>query len=182
MMHPLIQKEWNRLESLKKAYEKVLEQAAPEELAFKPAPDSWNMLQVVRHIVTAEELSTAYLVKKNYTNAQRRGNLGTHFRALLLRLLLRSPLKFKAPPVAALQPVAEQDKARLLSDWEAEREKLALYLENFPEEKLEFEIYRHPRSGWLTIGQTLQFFGDHLQHHRQQLARLQKAGPGGQKD
>lgn len=176
-MHPLLQKEWNRLENLKQGYEKALEQASPQELAFKPSPHSWNMLQVVRHLVTAEELSAAYLIKKNYTNAQRRGSLGTHIRGFLLRLLLRSPLKFKAPPVAALQPAAEQDKEKLLADWLAERKKLAVYLENFPEDKLDFEIYRHPRSGWLTIRQTLQFFGDHLLHHRQQLSGLQKAGP-----
>lgn len=176
MMHPLLQKQWNRLETLKMGYEKRLEQASAEELAFKPSPDSWNMLQVVRHLLTVEELSMAYLIKKNYTNAQKRGSFGTRFRALLLRLMLKSPLKFKAPPLAALQAGEEQDSTRLLVQWQAERKKLAHYLENFPEEKLDYEIYRHPRSGWLTIGQTLQFFGDHLEHHQQQMDRIRKAG------
>jgi hypothetical protein len=173
-MHPTLENEWNRLEELRHFYEETLREASPARQQFKPHPDAWNMLQVVRHLVTAEELSTAFLVKKNYTNTRKAASIGTRFRALLLRIMLRSPLKFKAPPIAALQPALEQDKESILTDWESGRERLKTYLENFPADKLRYEIYRHPRSGWLTIAQALQFYGDHLKHHQQQLSRLRK--------
>ncbi len=173
-MHPILLKEWNRLEKLRQFYEQTLEQASPEQQKFKPDAKTWNMLQVVRHLVTAEGLSTAFLVKKNYSNARKAGNLSTRLRATLLRIMLQSPLKFKAPPVAALEPEVEQEGQLILSDWSNGRETLKTYLEHFPADKLGFEIYKHPRSGWLTISQTLQFYGDHLKHHQQQLSRLRK--------
>lgn len=174
-MHPQLQKEWKRLEALRQAYEQALMQASVAQQEFKPATGGWSMLQVVRHLVTAEALSTDYLVKKNYTNAYKKGGFGTRLRSGLLRLMLRSPLKFKAPRIlAALEPEDGLQAEPLLAEWQSSREKLKTYLEGFPEEKLAFEIYRHPRSGWLTVEQALQFLGDHLRHHQQQLARLQK--------
>lgn len=174
-MHPRLQKEWERLEVLRQAYEQTLMQASVAQQEFKPATGGWSMLQVIRHLLTAEELSTDYLVKKNYTNAYKKGGLGTRLRSGLLSLMLRSPLKFKAPRIlAAMEPQEGLKVEPLLAEWKNSREKLRAYLEGFPEEKLAFEIYRHPRSGWLTIVQTLQFFEDHLRHHQQQLARLQK--------
>lgn len=174
-MHPTLEKEWRRLEKLRESYEKALKKASPAQQQFRPDTNAWNMLQVVRHLVTAEDLSTSFLVKKNYLNARKAGGFGTSARAFLLRVMLRSPLKFKAPPIAALQPAQDQNSELILSDWKQGRETLKAYLENFPAEKLHFEIYRHPRSGWLTITQTLQFYGDHLRHHQQQLERLRKS-------
>ena len=176
-MHPRFQKEWNRLETLRHRYEETLKEASPAQQQFTPESGGWNMLQLVRHLISTEEISTAYLLKKNYTNARREKGLGTRFRSMFLRLMLRLPLKFKAPPIAALQPANEQEVEQLLADWKTSREKLKGYLDNFPADKLNYEIYRHPRSGWISMEQALQFFGDHLQHHQQQLARLRKA-PG----
>lgn len=174
-MHPQLQKEWNRLELLRRAYEQTLAQASVAQQEFKPATGGWSMLQVIRHLVTAETMSTDYLVKKNYTNAYKKSGMGTRLRSGLLRLMLRSPLRFKAPRIlAALEPQDGLQAKPLLAEWESSREKLRAYLEGFPEEKLTFEIYRHPRSGWLTVVQTLQFLEDHLRHHQQQLARLRK--------
>jgi hypothetical protein len=173
-MHPTLEKEWDRLETLRHFYEQTLMEASPAQQQFKPEPNAWNMLQVVRHLVTAEALSTAFLIKKNYANTRKAGGFGTRFRALLLSIMLRSPLKFKAPPIAALQPDQEQDSKLIIADWERGREELKRYLQNFPADKLRYEIYRHPRSGWLTIAQALQFYGDHLKHHQQQLVRLRK--------
>jgi hypothetical protein len=47
-------------------------------------------------------------------------------------------------------------------------------LNEFPNTKLNHTVFRHPRAGWLTVGQTVTSILDHTLHHQQQLNRIAK--------
>ena len=170
-----------RLEQLERATEILLRAAeALGPAATKaPGPGQWSAAQVVYHLVLAETGINAYLQKKLASSEQlQRGGVGAKLRSWLLRVLLRVPgLKFKAPPRAGIEP----DVARmpplpeLRQHWAQERRQLEQLLNEFPGKQLNQAIFKHPRSGMLTIGQTLDFMLDHVLHHQQQMRRIVKA-------
>lgn len=172
-MNPALHTQWLRLIALKEAYEKALLEASAEQQQFKIEAGSWNMLQVVHHLVIAEKLSMDYLIAKQYANARKGSRGSAFFLSLVLRLLLKSPRRFKAPR-SLPEPAESPEPAKLLADWKQTRREMYVYLQKFPEEKINMLIYRHPRAGWLTILQALHFFEDHLLHHQQQLERIRR--------
>lgn len=173
-MIPALHVQWLRLEKLKQYYEQAILEARPDQQQFKAEQSSWNMLQVMEHLMMAEKLSMDYLIAKKYTNARRGGNISAFFRSLGLRFMLLSPLRFRAPR-SLPEPTENADPAGLLQQWKQSREAMYEYLHYFPEEKLFMMIYRHPRAGWLTIHQALKFFEDHMLHHQKQLLRIRQA-------
>ena len=60
--------------------------------------ESWSMIQVLSHLVTAENGVLAYIGKKMQDPSKIENNgLSGIFRSLLLSILLKLPIKFKAP-------------------------------------------------------------------------------------
>lgn len=173
-MESELKTKWLRLEKLREYYMDTLSAASHAQQQFQPSQGSWNMLQVVQHLILSEKLSIKYLVAKNYTNTRKKGGLATIIRSLGLRFLLRSPVRFKAPPIAAIKDFKIQEHKELLLEWESVRHDMYHYLEKFPGEKMNFLIFRHPRAGWLNIKQTISFFEDHLLHHQRQLKRIRE--------
>ncbi len=174
-MNTKLNKRWVELEKEKSRFIKELKKASNRQLHFSPDEKSWNMLQVMAHLVAVERTSFGYLSGKKYSHASRPKGKLQFFRALFLRIMLASPIRFKAPPIAALQPPEKNDLEELIKEWSLEGKKTETYLENFPEEKLDELIFRHPVIGWLTIGQTINFLIEHIQHHRLQIRRIEKS-------
>lgn len=175
MMHQDLQHYWQKMEAEKKNFESTISAAGAELQEFKPSAESWNMLQVLEHMVITEQMSIRYLVTKGLLKSKKAGGKWHLFRGLYLSFMLKSPLKFKVPEVKGIKPKGETKKEVLIQDWASSRRQLQSFLEEFPEDKLNDLIFRHPVAGWLTIGGTLRFFADHISHHRQQLSRIRKS-------
>lgn len=145
-----------------------------------PVPGQWAAAQVIHHLLTAEK-SIAGGLRRALAADQAKWRLATvknKVRALLLRLALRVPgLKFKVP--ATLPPPPDPSTIaplpELRAEWEAVRRQLEQVLHEFPGTKLNHTVFRHPRAGWLTVGQTVTSILDHTLHHQQQLDRISKA-------
>lgn len=173
-----------RLEQLERATDTLLRtaEALGPAITTAPGPGQWSAAQVVHHLVLAETGINAYLQKKLASSEQlHRGGVGTQLRSWLLRVLLRLPgLRFKTPKRAGIEPDAASvpPLPELRRQWEQARRQLEQLLNEFPGRQLNHAIFKHPRSGMLTIGQTLDFMLDHVLHHQQQLRRIAKAvGP-----
>lgn len=170
-----------RLEQLERATENLLRaaEALGPAATTAPGPGEWSAAQVVQHLLLAETGIMAYLQKKLASQEQlRRGSAGAQLRSWLLRIALRLPgLKFKVPPRAGIEPPATNvpPLPELRRQWEQVRRQLEQLLNEFPGPQLHHAIFKHPRSGMLTIGQTLDFMLDHVLHHQQQLRRIGKA-------
>ena len=170
------------IEQLDRATERAL--ATAEALGPKayqvPAPGEWSAAQVVHHLLGTEQLIARQLREYLATdhNKWRVGTFKIKLRALLLRLALRLPgLRFKipgkVPPPAATEALPPLPELR--AEWAAVRRELEQVLHEFPGTKLNHTVFRHPRAGWLTVGQTVTSILDHTLHHQQQLGRISKA-------
>ncbi|QKG52977.1 DinB family protein [Hymenobacter sp. BRD67] len=81
----------------------------------------------------------------------------------------RCPYSAAPPAPATIAPLPE-----LRAEWAGVRRQLEQVLHEFPGTKLNHTVFRHPRAGWLTIGQTVASVLDHTLHHQQQLNRISK--------
>ena len=168
---------WENLENQKRKFEEAISLSSDLQLNFKPASGGWSMLQVLQHVVAIEKISSDYLVHKSLSKSRKAGGVKSYIRSVFLRMMLKSPFKFKAPAVKGIHPVQDREKQELLNQWNRIRIELHSFLEEFPEEKNKEVIFRHPLVGWLTMEQTLVFLADHITHHQNQLSRIRKS-PG----
>ncbi|WP_205503270.1 DinB family protein [Rufibacter psychrotolerans] len=137
-----------------------------------PAPAQWSAAQVLYHLALVDKQVLTSLQKKlNSGKPLRPLRWQTRLKSFLLNLVLRLPLKLKAP--AALPPVpADVSVEEVVREWQATRAQLRQVLANYPAEQLNREVFFHPRAGMLTMPQTLRFMAAHTEHHRPQLKRL----------
>lgn len=174
-MHPQLFPFWQKLEAEKAAFEKQILQESSEGLQFKKSPEVWNMLEVFEHVVITENMSTDFLIEKGLMKSKKEGGRSNIFKAVFLSLMLKSPLKFKVPEVKGIKPKGETEMEELFLAWNSSREKLFLFLEQFPGSRLDYLIFRHPSVGWLNLKGTLRFLASHIYHHQHQLSRIRKS-------
>jgi len=144
-----------------------------------PVPGQWAAAQVIHHVLSAEEKIVDALQKALTTShdSWRLSTLKNRLRSAVLRVALRLPgLRFKVPPTLPPPPAPEAipPLAKLREEWSSIRRRLEQVLNEFPSSKLNHTVFRHPRAGWLTVGQTVTSILDHTLHHQQQLNRIAK--------
>ena len=169
------------VEQLDRATERALTtaEALGPRAYVHPVPGQWAAAQVIHHLLTAEK-SIASALRRTLATDSAKWRLATlkhKLRSLLLRAALRVPgLKFKVPPTLPPppDPTTIAPLPELRAQWLAVRRDLEQVLHEFPSSKLRHTVFRHPRAGWLTIGQTVASVLDHTLHHQQQLNRISK--------
>jgi uncharacterized damage-inducible protein DinB len=169
-----------RFEQLERATEQLLTQAEAlgDRANTPPGHGQWSAAQVVHHLLMAETGICQY-IEKRLTKAEEleEAGAGAYLRASLLRILLRLPfLRFSAPSkLKELTPTDVPTLPLLRTEWEGVRRRLERILNEYPSRLLNRAIFKHPRSGMLTIYQTLDFMIDHILHHQRQLTRIARA-------
>ncbi len=143
------------------------------QLNRQPRPDAWSALQVMHHLLLAEQMSMAYVKKKlSYNPALKNAGLGGAWRIFLLWVFVHTPLKFKAPknvsgeslpPYSTLQATGEA--------WKNIRKELRDYMTILPDELFHKSIYRHPFAGLLSLTGMLRFFEWHFTRHLKQIRK-----------
>ena len=114
-MNAQLQRNFNKLEADRKALLADLKQYTDELLNKKPAPEAWSVAEVIGHLLTAEEMSLAYLKKKMQDTASAKPEgIKQKWRWLLVQIVFTFDIKFKAPdivtPKMGYTTLAELDK------------------------------------------------------------------------
>jgi uncharacterized damage-inducible protein DinB len=137
--------------------------------------ESWSMIQVLSHLVTAENGVLAYIGKKmqDPSKIENNGITGI-FRSLLLSILLKLPIKFKAPS-ALPKPKNTETLAELKANWETNAVKFKAIIDNLPPNFEDKQIFKHPVAGKFNLEQTFDFIFDHMSHHMIQLENISKS-------
>ncbi len=165
-----------QFEELGRATDVLLAAVAALPNPSAPAPDGgWSGVQVVRHLCGAENSIAALLEKQSAKSASTLPTTGLKnwFRSRLMSWLLRRPDRRFVVPTRLEQPVVETVPVEALRhEWATVRQRLGRVLAAFPPTHTGRAVFKHPRAGWLTLGQTLRFLLDHVQHHQQQVGRL----------
>lgn len=142
-------------------------------ILFKPDEQSWSILEVAEHCHNIESAIINNLIKYKDYPSQSAG-IKAFINFILLKVAMKGGLRFKAPPIKGLSPEGKHSPEEITSNWKRIREKLIQYLEVFPDEKLNHTVFKHPRAGFITISQTVDFINDHTLHHLKQIDRIKQ--------
>ena len=165
-----IQEQYDSLKLKLEALLQRLDSLSGEKLSFKAGPDKWSIVEVVEHLVIAEEV----LVKQ----------LSTNIPASTLDPEAKTPEKHQTVikvmerdievdvPHESLEPHGRIALEDLLNQWKDYREKLPVLLAEIKPEKQDDPVFRHPYGGPLDISDTLQFFEVHFDNHMRHIDRI----------
>ncbi len=141
---------------------------------FSPGPGAWSALQVVEHLIKTEAAILTSM-RAGLGRPRRRG-LRDLAGVWFLDRVFRSPRRVKTPASASRvlpgDPISLDD---LTGQWHTTRRELDKVIAGLTPEQTRGGVFRHPISGWMRVGDTLNFFSSHLIHHRFQLARIRDA-------
>jgi uncharacterized damage-inducible protein DinB len=168
-MESEIQSRFEALEREKTGFIAELERYSSLQLAFRPAPNAWSMLEVAQHLIISE-----------------RGIVGSGRSAQLGPITWRSKLAFGAitalfragvrvPTVPAAVPKEKRSLEAVRADWTDARDRLRLLLEPLESAALERPAFVHPVAGTISLAQGMEFMVTHITHHRPQLERVHRA-------
>jgi hypothetical protein len=163
---------FNRIEKQREKLLLLYDSLSTEQLQYRREPDTWNLLQILRHLITAEKQSFLYIKRKaaRYKSAPEAG-ASAWFRHLLLRVALMLPVKYKAPEIADVkESVPDYEQMKL--EWNEIRNEMREFIQSGDEELFTKALYRHPRAGLLNINQALEFIETHISHHQKQIQRI----------
>lgn len=165
------QQQFQKIEEERNTFLNELSKFSSEAVNKKPNQNAWSALDVVEHLIKSEHYSLKYIEKKmSFNPSFKKSGLKTNFRYFIVKISMWSPFSIKAP-VAVSQFSSNSDFEDLKSKWASEREKLKLFLESFPSDLLDKEVYKHPAVGKITVPQMLKFFSLHCNRHKKQAFR-----------
>lgn len=153
-----------------------LKEYTTEQLETKPLPSGWSTLHVLTHLYTSEKLSFGYIKKKSL-GIQNTANAGLKQTLLMpiLKISQRLPFRFKAPRVVVENTPETMPLEQLINHWNLLRLELKAHLENVSDGHLHKLVYKHPIVGRLSLPQAMQFFAEHINHHKPQIKRALKS-------
>ncbi len=174
-MNKKLKHEFDALEKSRIELFNKLDKLDVSKMNTKPDANSWSVVQVMDHLTLAERNSLLYMTKKlSVSNEFGQANFKTSFRLFLLKAALLLPMKWKAPKIVA-DALNDKNYAEAKAAWIQVRKDISAFLEKFPEEHLESELFKHPLAGKFTAVQALNFMRTHVGHHLSQIDRINSA-------
>ena len=130
---------------LEKKYGKLLQHLnslADDVLDFKAGPDKWSIVEVIEHLVMAEENMLAQL-----TGATSVATLDPRDRSaknyhIVIKVMTRD-IAVDVPD-ESMEPHGQISLAELLVRWDDTRQKTRAYIDGIDSEKAGDLVYRHP--------------------------------------
>lgn len=166
-IHPLLQK-MDHIESIRDQLIKKLEVLSVDVLNKKPSPETWNILEIVEHLVLAER---AVLGKPGASQKTYKQTMKHRLVYFLVIGILKSFIKVKVP-VKSMNPAAGKTLAELETEWKKNHRMLRLYIQREIDGKISGTKFKHPVSGPLTTSQALTMMEVHLNRHIKQINAL----------
>lgn len=173
-MNSNVEKSFRKLEAQRKQLLTELQSLNETQISFSSGDGVWSINQVLMHLLQAEKGTLQYMQKKNQAVTLPRAGLGASFRSKMLTAVLRSPFRYKAPKRIG-EPPKSASRSDILQTWDETREQLYRFLRGLPNERIKSAIFYHPRGGYFNVFHTLQFFNEHIKHHKKQIRRIQNA-------
>lgn len=171
----VLEKEFERLEKQRKEILNQVRGLNNVQQTWRPTPDSWSLLEVFVHLMTAERNGLTYMTKKvQGIDDIEKGGIASEIRLALLNSFLRLPVKFEAPDAAKFEEREYYDFKEIEGEWDQLRKEWYDFLDEFDKESAEKLLFKHPIMGRFNLEQTLRFIYEHVDHHRAQLKRIQE--------
>lgn len=174
-MLPQVQSPFDALEERRRRFLAELEELSDVERRFRPRPDAWNLLQIARHLLLAEELGVVRAIESGWAARVTKPRwsqrlVGRPIVAVVMRLGIKVGV-----PRPQLAPEPEPDLADTVRRWEAARTYIRNYLEGLSPEALNRTFMRHPVAGPVTTLAGLSFLVRHMDRHMRQAQGVRTA-------
>jgi hypothetical protein len=156
-----LERRFNRLERQRAALLRELNAMTPGRLVFHPAPGSWSALDLVEHLVLAEEAVLCGIPDRPPSRS-----LADSARAAVVLPLLW--LGFARGSL----PSGGSSLAQLEVRWSRARANLRAVLGLMGPEDLSRPFFRHPVVGWLTTIEGLGFVERRVARHLHRVRRI----------
>lgn len=170
-MEKKLQNQFNALELQRKELLEKLVKSTPAVLNKTSTNSNWSPNQIILHLILAEQLSCKSIKAKLIKGNLEKAGIMSSVRAILLRLFLRSTIKFKAPAAVSSLP-SDLDLDKLIEEWNLTRLQFNELLESLPDHMLTKYIFKHPAAGKMNIYGCLTFMKEHIRRHEQQVVKI----------
>ena len=165
----------NRLLLLTEETDKIfadLESIEASELQKKGK--GWSIIQVLSHLNMAETLSLQYMQKKILAGSKMgKVSIVNTIRMSVTCGFLQTGLRWKAPSYIS-KPKGDYTLNEIRKEWNSTRSQIRQYIQDYPDDLLNREVYKHPMAGRLSLIQAVDSFIYHQRHHVHQLNRIKK--------
>ena len=171
---------WERLVQGRSRLLDRVEARDQEFREWRPSPTAWSFADVVEHLELVETHMLSALAKEPDPGRPRRWSRWRRLRWIGLRVALKTGVRITAPTEIIL-PTRQLQWHALLARWEEQRRAFEEWLRASDPRIHPRPRFKHPIVGWLNVPEAVTFAADHLEHHLQQIARIERAfrrGPG----
>ena len=153
-----------------------LQHYSDAKLNESPQKGAWSVLQIMQHLMQAELGAVKYIEKKlSFEPALEKAGMMSNMRALALNTFMSVPIKIKAPDgVSGDNLLTDLTFWDVAKQWKQQRNELEIFINNLPSELFEVDLYKHPLTGKMSIGNMLTFFNKHVDRHTSQIRRTLK--------
>jgi uncharacterized damage-inducible protein DinB len=170
-MNSLLEKQFNQLEEERRQLFRELKIYDDAVINKKPAPGKWSVAEVIAHLITAEEMSLQYLMKKTQdTSRAEKETFKNKWRWLLVKIVFSANIKYKAPQI--VEPKSGYESlANLEMYWTKIRLQTLSVLNKLSDDELNKELWKHAIAGKMNLHHMVKFFRIHFRRHKKQIAR-----------
>ena len=157
--------------------------ALSEDAFIKPIrTGKWSVAQILTHLVASEKMSLGYMKKKSLgVETLTNSGMIEDLKLLVLKISQRIPLKYKAPKILLERTPPSSSLSEISVQWSNSRIELFEFLNSIEQRNIKKKIYKHPVAGRLDVTQALQFFKEHVHHHKPQIERIIRNKNAGKK-
>lgn len=171
-----IQKTFKNLDKKYGELLRHLDSLAAETLYFKAGPDKWSIVEVIEHLVMAEENMLEQLTgatSATTLDPQERSAKNYH---IVIKVMTKDiPVDV---PDESMEPHGQIALEELLERWNDTRQKTHAYIDGINSDDADNLVYRHPFAGPLDMAETLRFIDVHFDNHMRHIdtikARINK--------
>jgi hypothetical protein len=160
-------------DSLEKKYPNLLQllnSLSDDALYFKAGADKWSIVEVIEHLVMAEENMLEQLTDAASATAldpQDRSAKNYH---IVIKVMTKDiPVDV---PDESMEPHGQIALEELLERWNDTRQKTRAFIDGINSEKAGELVYRHPFAGPLNMAETLRFIDVHFDNHMRHIETI----------
>lgn len=174
-MNPRISNQFQNYQAAIKNLSATVDQFSETQLTFKISQQTWSILEVFEHLVLADEITRFGVMKGiEKKSVLKKKTLYTSFKSFLVNIILRLNIKIKAP-TSRIIPTSQVNLKDLKEKIEISKLLWNQLLESYPNELLDFSVFKHPIAGPITLLHTLRFLPEHVNHHIHQIEKISRS-------
>ena len=170
-MNSKLEKDFKQLDAITQNLFADLKKYPDNVLNKKPSLQAWSVVEILDHLMLAEEFSLKYLQKKVLdTSTAKEENLKVKWRWFLVKLVFAFNINFKAPQVV-VPTIGAATLAEMETRWNAIRVQIIQLLQSLKDEDANKDLWKHAIAGKMNLYHMVEFLGMHLNRHKKQIER-----------